>query len=311
MLGGRVLAAVAIAAALATCAGTAEGAARKSTPLPPDSYFVLAPSDFHSATILGDSTRPDAGHRELYVRVFKPGARIGSKPLLGAVSIALIDADASTAALHYGAFKLAVQSPKQRKAFAQTWAVDFVKGLKLGSKGKATLKVKTVVAGAPAELGDNALRLPLSMKTSRGTMHLSLVVVEVDRVVAIVELLGEPNRTLDAGDSATALTAIRGHLRSAFTIANTVAPTIGGTPTVGQTLTVDEGSWAGAPSSFAYAWSRCDSAGANCQPIAGATTNSYQVSTADGGSTLVVAVIGTNEVGSQSASSAPVSIPSP
>lgn len=301
--------AVLVIAALAACAASADGAVTRSTPLPPLSSFALAPSDFHSATILSQSAHPDGANRQLYLRLFKPGAKMGSRPLLGAVSISIIDPDASTAAYDYGGFGLEAHSTSGRKAFAQLWSTDFVTGYKIGSRGKTALRVEHTVVGAPVALGSSALRLPMTMKTNKGSLRVSIAIVQVDRVVSIIELMGELNRPLDTGDSTTAVAAIRSRLRNAFTIANTAPPTIGGTPAVGQTLMVDEGRWTGAPSSFTYAWSRCNASGADCQPIPGATTNSYQVSTADAGSTLVVAVTGTNDVGSRSASSAPTAIP--
>jgi subtilisin family serine protease len=42
---------------------------------------------------------------------------------------------------------------------------------------------------------------------------------------------------------------------------NTGLPTISGLAAVGQTLTADPGSWSNVPTSYAYAWQRCDSWG--------------------------------------------------
>jgi hypothetical protein len=83
-------------------------------------------------------------------------------------------------------------------------------------------------------------------------------------------------------------------------VRNLTAPTIAGTPQAGQTLTADPGRWAGAPSSFAYQWSRCDAAGANCAPIAGAVGQTYVLGTAEVGSRITVTVTAANTVTSQS-----------
>jgi hypothetical protein len=88
--------------------------------------------------------------------------------------------------------------------------------------------------------------------------------------------------------------------------ANTALPTISGTPAVGSTLTAAAGTWTGTPApTFAYQWERCDSGGANCADIGGATGTTYLLAQADAGSTIRVRVIGTNAGGSTSAQSAP------
>jgi fibronectin type 3 domain-containing protein len=85
---------------------------------------------------------------------------------------------------------------------------------------------------------------------------------------------------------------------------NTAQPTISGTAQEGQTLTADKGTWAGtAPIGYAYQWLRCDSAGNNCNDIAGATNTTYVVTAADLGSTIRVAVTATNLADSNNATS--------
>jgi flagellar hook assembly protein FlgD len=84
-----------------------------------------------------------------------------------------------------------------------------------------------------------------------------------------------------------------------------IAPAVGGFAQVGQTLTADNGLWAGLPvPAVADAWQRCDSLGANCVPIAGATGTAYTATTADLGSTLRAVVTGTNASGAVSAMTA-------
>ena len=51
---------------------------------------------------------------------------------------------------------------------------------------------------------------------------------------------------------------------------NTTAPTITGTPKVGETLTAQNGTWTNSPTSFQYQWQRCGGAGADCVAISGA-----------------------------------------
>src|SRR6185503_11982431 len=81
--------------------------------------------------------------------------------------------------------------------------------------------------------------------------------------------------------------------------ANSSPPTISGSLVDGQTLTASPGSWTGSPTpTFTYQWLRCDTGGANCNPILGAASSTYTLVTADVGSTIVVTVTGSNGSGS-------------
>src|SRR5207244_1252999 len=86
------------------------------------------------------------------------------------------------------------------------------------------------------------------------------------------------------------------------------APTISGSPVVGQTLTSSTGTWTGSPSSFSYQWQRCDSAGASCASIAGASGESYPGSADDAGSSIRVSVTARNGFGTATAQSAPTGV---
>jgi hypothetical protein len=90
---------------------------------------------------------------------------------------------------------------------------------------------------------------------------------------------------------------------SATAPSNTQSPVISGDPSAGQTLQASQGSWSGSPTSFAYAWSRCDPNKANCTPITNATSSSYLVTSTDTGSRLIVTVIASNAAGSAVANS--------
>ena len=87
---------------------------------------------------------------------------------------------------------------------------------------------------------------------------------------------------------------------------NTALPVITGTAQQGQTLSASTGSWNGTqPIGYGYQWKRCNSAGANCVPLTGATTNSYTATSTDVGATLTVTVTATNSAGSATATATP------
>ena len=86
---------------------------------------------------------------------------------------------------------------------------------------------------------------------------------------------------------------------------NTALPAISGTPKDGQTLSASTGSWSGtAPIAYAYQWESCNSTGAGCSNITGATSANYTVVSGNLGATIRVVVTATNAAGSASASSA-------
>ena len=90
---------------------------------------------------------------------------------------------------------------------------------------------------------------------------------------------------------------------------NTSPPIISGTPQDGQTLTASTGSWSGTqPITYGFQWQRCDSGGANCVAIAGATGPTYLATSADVGRTLRVVVTATNSAGSAGATSAATTV---
>ena len=92
---------------------------------------------------------------------------------------------------------------------------------------------------------------------------------------------------------------------------NTGAPSIAGTPKVGQELTADEGSWTGNPTAYAYHWQRCDADVASCTNVLGATGKTYGVRTADLGYRLRVTVTARNARGSATANSAITAVVAP
>lgn len=82
-------------------------------------------------------------------------------------------------------------------------------------------------------------------------------------------------------------------------------PTVTGQPSLGSTLTGVRGTWSGGTITYAYAWLRCDTAGANCAAVANATSTTYALAAADAGSKMRFRVTATNSDGSTVGTSNP------
>ena len=93
---------------------------------------------------------------------------------------------------------------------------------------------------------------------------------------------------------------------------NTSPPAISGSTQEGSTLTVSNGEWSGAaPIGYSYQWLRCDSAGATCATVAGATAQTYVLAGADVGRTMRAWVSASNAYGSAFAETAATAVVTP
>ena len=92
-------------------------------------------------------------------------------------------------------------------------------------------------------------------------------------------------------------------------------PTISGVTVRGQVLTEGHGTWQNNPTSYAYQWEDCDTTGANCTAISGATLQTYTLQATDVGHTLRVVETAINTIGAghpqTSAQTAVVTAPAP
>ena len=89
---------------------------------------------------------------------------------------------------------------------------------------------------------------------------------------------------------------------------NTQPPAISGQAVVGQTLTASQGTWTGTGLTFTYQWRRCDTAGAQCADISGATATTYTVVAADSGKTIRVEVTAKSTTGETTVPSAQTAV---
>lgn len=82
--------------------------------------------------------------------------------------------------------------------------------------------------------------------------------------------------------------------------ASTSKPTISGVAEQGQTLTATHGVWTNSPTTITDQWEACNSVGADCSTIAGATAQAYTLTGSDVGSTIRVQESASNAAGSGS-----------
>lgn len=78
---------------------------------------------------------------------------------------------------------------------------------------------------------------------------------------------------------------------------NVSVPVIAGTATVGNMLSINNGSWTNSPTSYTRQWLRCDSTGENCSSPPGETNSTYTLTLDDVGSTIRCWTTATNATG--------------
>jgi RHS repeat-associated protein len=79
--------------------------------------------------------------------------------------------------------------------------------------------------------------------------------------------------------------------------ANTAAPSISGTATVGSVLTATSGTWSNGALAYTYQWENCNSSGGECKFITGAVNPTYTVLPSSVGHALYVQVTAINAAG--------------
>lgn len=135
-----------------------------------------------------------------------------------------------------------------------------------------------------------------------GATGSSYTVVVADAGALLTCLVTATNSAGAASAASNAITIDAGS--SAVAPANTVAPAISGSTSIGSLLTSTSGAWTGTPApTFTYQWRRD---GAN---IAGATSATYTVTLADAGAQLTCRVTATNSAGTAGATSNGLTIP--
>jgi hypothetical protein len=287
----------AIAATLTALPAVTAGAADAPVNGPDLAAMALATNDFGPAGRISSQEfiPPPSPAVASYQRVFA-AVRLGGRRLLSVVDTNDAFADAGTASALFDSLKNGLSTSAGRAALGNS----IVQGFNLGSRGVFRARLAGVGNLVPVSLGQGAFRILVRMKTRIGTLDIAVDALLLDRALGIVLVASYPKKHVDAATALQVLRKLAPHFQNGFTVRNLTPPTIAGTPQAGQTLTADPGQWAGAPSSLSYQWSRCDAAGANCVPIAGAVSQTYVLGTGEAGARISVTVTASNTVTQQS-----------
>lgn len=147
--------------------------------------------------------------------------------------------------------------------------------------------------------------LPLTIRTTSGRVYTALSWFRVDRSLSSLVVAGL--RRFSPADVAKLGALVVAHVGEQFVPVSTAPPTVAGTAAQGQTLSASPGAFS-TPATVTYVWQRCDAAGAACADVAGATAETYAVTTEDAGTTLRVVVTATNRFGVVSSQSTPTAV---
>jgi hypothetical protein len=299
------LAGVALAAAVLAAAGAADvsasNAIRPAPGTPDPKAMVLTSADLGRAKVTFQRYYKDRDFPSVisYERELEDG-RSGATPLLLVNTEAEIGVSVATTAKFLRQLRL-VLSTKEGRALVtaliqeELGGDEAFAGIKLGrTKGLG--------------VGPDSFDLPMTLKFLGIRADVHVAAFRVGQVLGLIMVLGEPERRVPPAVMTRLAKIMAGRMQAQLVPKNTALPTISGSPVAGETLTASKGTWSGSASSFAFQWQRCNSAGAGCTSIPGATGQTYVVVEADLGSTLRVSVTARNTVGSASATSAPTSV---
>lgn len=266
----------AVAAAMAF-AGAAAGA------LPIASSLTLQAGDLAGAKLLSQKSVKAAGFVTAYQREFSYSAPTSS-------GLVFVESETRVAASVTTATTIVTNLQKGLglKLARVTVAAALARQLKL--------KPSAVVVGAvkKGRVGDQSFELPITIKVKGGRIFLSMAYFRIDAIVGLLVEAGLKPVTA----TAQLESVVAGHIGTALTPVALAAPSITGTAVQGQTLSAASGTWDPAGTAYAFQWQHCDAAGANCADVAGATAQTYAVTSADVGTTLRVNVTATNRFGS-------------
>lgn len=262
------------------------GASARSAVSPDVAAMNLQAGDVPGAKLVAQGAVAEKGYLAAYAREFVFSAPSGSSRLVLLQAETELAATAALATADLAAAEKTVRSPLGRKVIIASIAKS------------EKVKPKAVVLGklSRATGYDQGFILPVSFPIKGKRVYESLLFLRLDRVA--VAMFGVGLRPVTVGATGKYVTALASHIGTELTPAPLSPPTVTGTAQQGQTLTATPGTWTAPEATFGYQWQHCDAAGANCVDVPGATTQTYAVTPADVGATLLVVVTASNRFGS-------------
>jgi hypothetical protein len=249
----------------------------------------LQAADVPGAKLVSEGSVKEAGFLSAYARGFA-----FSNPARGLIALqseTRLAASTAKASSFVAKVERTFRSSAGRKALVAVIAKQ------------AKVKPKAIVLGKPHAVAgfDQGFEVAVSVGVKGARAYESLTYLRLDRVaVSMLEVSLHP---IGAGTTLKYTNAILGHIGAELGPQVVTPPTVSGTAQQGQTLTATPGTWSAADATFTYQWQHCDSAGASCVDLAGATAQTYAVTATDVGTTLHVVVTATTRFGSATASS--------
>ncbi|MDX6476972.1 MAG: hypothetical protein QOH95_2483 [Gaiellaceae bacterium] len=271
-------------------------AANASAASPDVAAMNLQEADVPGARLVNQNALTVPGYLAAHVRSF-----VFTAPNSGSRLIELDSATALAASSAKVAADVAgAEKPLRSKASRKAVVAALAKGAKV--------KLKAVSFGQPHSVAgfDQGFEIAISLPVKGKRLYENLVNLRLDRVR--VEMLEVSSHPIGAATTRKYAALIAAHIGTELAPIAVTPPTVAGPAQQGQTLTATTGSWTATDAAATYQWQRCDSAGANCVDVAGATAVTYAVTPADVGATLHVLEKATNRFGTATAPSAPTSV---
>ena len=279
--------------------GTAATAGAASSYAPPAGWpalgnMALGLADFDAGAKVRRQgyVKPDTAVVAEYDRVFRDlTVKLGGKRLAAIENDILLQGTADDAEITIGALR----------AFSLLGPGEIAKqfGKESGLKVTYTKASKPVLLGA----GDNSVGVLIRIGTRVGEVRFVFGMVRIGQINSFFYFASLPRGKVGIPEAKRLARLSVAHIRATLVPASTAPPTITGTAQAGQTLNALPGTWLSFPTSYAYQWQRCDTSGANCQPIVNATGLTYVVAPEDVGATITIVVTAQNPYGTGTATS--------